>query len=268
MKAALAQALEGARAAEAAGQLAAAYDRLRGTLRLGPRPHVGTSALLAFMQRFAPRTRHAEVDALWQQALAEGWARPADLAMQVATHLGRNADIAAALNGAFSLPALARQLEGDALFHALLRCTVIPDPRWEGLLLSLTQYLIAHPADESLVTFTETLALWVWLSERLAMPPAASAEPASVAPLTTCTLAHTALRSPLRAADWALAALPNSECAEVLIREPLIEQALMKQWPVPAARDRAVALRRTTRPHRIRAGAESHWACRFRCRQL
>lgn len=249
MKAALARALRDARTAEAGGQPAAAYERLRDSLQLGPRPHAGTTAVLAFMQRYAPRTRHAEVDALWQQALAEGWARPADLALPVATHLARDAEIAAALNRSLSLPALAQQLEGDALFHALLRCTVIADPRWESLLLSLTQYLSARPADPSLAALTETLALWVWLSERLALPPATPAEPSSITPLTACTLAHAALRQPLRAVDWALAVLPDSECAQVMIREPLVEQALINRWPAPAVHDRAVAAHYETAPY-------------------
>ncbi len=231
----LAKALAAARAAEAVGQVSAVYDQLLATQDMAARPHAGTTALLGFLHRYAPRQRHAEVDALWQRALTEVWARPADLALPIARYLACEPTLAAALDSAVLPADLLAALEADALFHALLRATVIPDPRWERLLVSLSDGLLNSALP--LLRLGESLALWAWLSERVALPTATvETEPAP----QVSALCHAALRGPIDPMVWSVLAI-EGEAFSRLVTEPLREAQLVAQWPAARAHDVAVA---------------------------
>jgi len=260
MTAALAQALARARAAEYAGRIGEAYEALLAAPDLALRPNAGTTALLGFLHRYAPRQRHAEVDAVWCRALHEVWARPADLALPIAGYLARDTSIAAALQG--TVPAdLPQQLENDALFHALLRSTVIPDPQWERLLQALVQAAISAGLHTPTPQLTETLALWAWLSERVALPATEPAGAGLHAPWmaaahsgqasSAVAIALVALVTALDPEAWAVhrAQWPDSDMVRRLLNEPLQEAALASAWPAPAARDAAVAAHYEAAPY-------------------
>ena len=250
-----------AHAAMRTGRAGDAYEALRATQDLIPRPHAGTSTLLGFLHRHAPRTRHAELDEIWHRALVEVWARPADIALDAARYLACEPTLATALDTGALSPALAPQLEADALFHALVRTTVIPDPRWERLLLALMARQLAAGAETSCPRLTETLALWAWLSERVALPVPSTDQYALSQSLLARTraghppvpaeLAQAALAAPLQASAWAalLDVLPESEIVHRLLREPLREAQLAVRWPAPAAHDTAVAGHYETAPY-------------------
>lgn len=257
MNASLTACLQAAEAEAAAGRIGPQFDRLLASLELAPRPHAGCTALLALLRRQRPRQRHAEVDRVWQLALNETWARPAELAPMLLPYLALSEELAGALAQPMTVSAAQLDaLEADALLHALLASTPPPSLDWERLLATLAGQLLSAGAAscQRHPRLLESLVLWAQASERLALPAADEAliEIVHAPLLAACRrgqppsaplLAWAFLAAPPRPADWDqwLPQLPAGALVQRLLAEPLQEAALAVAWPPPTVQDADLA---------------------------